>query len=172
VHSKTTPWRRVLLGTLGAGCFSAGSIWLAQLNWQLLRHVGPDQFPDYFAAWQDGLYWASAPVAVAALAGAFAQLRWRPPGVARRAVWLGVALQGVIWTLTLLWWAPAEDRLHQVRSPDGSLDPLYQQLVAANWLRVALVTAFGMLQLWMAARVLRTHQHDDAARVGSTAHAA
>lgn len=170
MNPRTTPWRAVLLATLGAGCFSVGSIWLAQLNWQLFQHVGPDQFSDYFAHWSDGLYWAGAPVAVAALAGAFAQLRWRPPGVPRWGVWLGVAVQGVIWALTLLWWAPAEGRLHQAVLPDGSLDPLYRQLVAGNWLRVALVTAFGVLQLWMAAHALRT-QHD-AAPVGRTAHTA
>jgi len=37
---------------------------------------------------------------------------------------------------------------------------------------VALVTAFGVLQLWMAARAFRTEQHDNIARVGPTAHAA
>lgn len=172
MHSIATPWRAVLVATLGAGCFSAGTIWSSQLNWQLLRHVGPDQFTDYFAAWQHGLYWAGAPVAVAALVGAFAELRWRPPRVPRWEVWLGVAVQGLIWALTLLWWAPAEHRLHQAVLPDGSLDALYRQLVAGNWLRVGLVTAFGVLQLWMAARALRTQQRQGAARVGPTAHAA
>lgn len=63
-------------------------------------------------------------------------------------------------------------RLHHVRWSDGSLDPLYQQLVATKWLRVGSVTAFGMLQLWMTARALPSQRHDDAARVGRTAPAA
>ena len=77
-------------------------------------------------------------------------LRWRPAGVPGWAVWLGLALQMALVFGTALWWGPLMARLSTPES--GLVQSLYPMLVATHWLRVAIVTAYGSLTVWMLAQ--------------------
>jgi hypothetical protein len=145
----------LLLITLVSSWYGTGNVWLTQLNWMLFADVGPAQFDVYHRAWWLGVQVLILPVAGVAFAGAIAQVRWRAPGVPAWSTWLGVGLLSVMYVLTAAWWGPGQARLEQALSADGSPDPLYVQLVLTQWLRVAMVTAFSVLQLWMVARSWR-----------------
>lgn len=74
-------------------------------------------------------------------------LFWRPPGVPSWALWLGFGLQIVLYGLTAVLWGPLMARLS---TADGGLVlPLYRKLMVNHWLRVAIVTAYGILLFWM-----------------------
>jgi hypothetical protein len=52
--------------------------------------------------------------------------------------------------LTAIWWAPLMARLSQAVDVSGAWTPEFRLLLATHWLRVALVTAYGVLIFWMA----------------------
>jgi hypothetical protein len=150
--SKDTTWRWLLLLNLAAAFYNVGSVWLAQLNWQLWQYVGQTTFGAYHGAWFRGIWWAIFPLAGLALIGVCAQIKWRPPRVPPWAVWLELGLHLTYIAGTIFWWAPGQANLHDAVLANGALDPHYQILVLTNWLRVALITAAGLLELWIAAR--------------------
>jgi len=149
-------WRPLLIVNLAAACYSLGTVWLAQLNWQLWRYVGPAEFDAYHLAWWHGIWWAIFPAAGVAFLGVCAQLRWRPSRVPPWTLWLALGLQLLTYAGTALWWGPGQGGLHQTLLADGGLDPHYQDLVTSNWLRVGLLTAAAALQIWMTTRSLTT----------------
>ncbi len=150
--STSNPAKWILLVTLASGFYCVGAAGLAQLNWELWVHVGRTEFEVYHLAWWHGIWWAIFPVAAVALLGSFAELKWRPIEVPAWSAWLGVIIQVVTYVLTALWWGPGQAQLTQTHMENGSIDPHYYRLVTTNWLRVALITFFGILQLWMVAR--------------------
>src|SRR5215472_18739436 len=93
-------WQWLLLINLAAAFYSVGTVWLAQLNWQLWQYVGPAYFDDYHQAWWHGIWWAIFPMALVALVGVCAQLRWSPPQVPRAALWVALAIQVVAYVGT------------------------------------------------------------------------
>jgi hypothetical protein len=146
-------WLQIII--LAASWYNVGSIWLVQVSWRLFAHVGRAEFPAYHRAWWFGLRGIQPvvfPPAIVAAIGSLAQLRWRPPGVAAPVAWLGVLLQVLTFGLTAAWWGRQQAQLADVRLEDGSLNPRYQRLLTTHWLRVALITASGVLQLWMMAQ--------------------
>jgi hypothetical protein len=147
------PWMPLI--TLFMSCYNVGTIWMTHLSWRLWRYVGRAEFESYHHAWWFGI-WGIQPVifppAILATLGSIAQLRWCPPRVPALAVRLGVALQVATWLLTATLWARWQGQLKQVRLEDGTLHPLYRRIMSTHWLRVALVTASGILQLWMSVR--------------------
>jgi hypothetical protein len=145
-------WRWILLVNLAAAFYSVGTVWLAQLNWQLWQYVGRASFDAYHHAWFRGIWWAIFPVAGVAVLGVCAQVRWRPPRVPVWAVWLALVLQVVTYVGTGFGWGPGQAALKEAVLPDGGLAPQYVVLLQTNWLRVALITMAGLLELWMAVR--------------------
>jgi hypothetical protein len=78
-------------------------------------------------------------------------LPWaRPAGVNARLVWLGLALQFVIYASTAVWWAPLMARL--VTADAGMSLRDYQLLMSMHWIRLALITANGIASLYMLIR--------------------
>lgn len=153
-HTRRPVWPWLLIANLAAAFYSVGTVWLAQLNWQLWRYVGQPDFGAYHVGWWHGIWWAIFPVAGVAFLGVCAQLRWRPPNVPSWTAWAALSLQVITYLGTAFWWGPGQGNMHQALLPDGSLDPYYAQLVDTNWIRVALLTLAGALQAWMAARAL------------------
>jgi hypothetical protein len=149
---KSTIWQWLLLINLAAAFYSVGTVWLAQLNWQLWQYVGQPTFNAYHQAWFRGIWWAIFPVAGVALIGVCAQIKWRPPHVPVWAVWLALGVQLAYLAGTIFWWAPGQATLQDAVLANGTLDPYYQLLVGTNWIRVALLTMAGIVELWMAGR--------------------
>jgi hypothetical protein len=74
-------------------------------------------------------------------------LRMRPDGVPVSAVRFGFALEGLLALGTAIWWGPLMARLANPET--GLILPLYHQLMLTHWIRVALVTAYGLLAFGM-----------------------
>jgi hypothetical protein len=145
----------VSLLTFAACWFGAGSIWMAQHNWILFRQVGPGEFGSFHTAWLRGLFWAGLPMSFLALAGNIAELWWHASRVPVALVAAALVLQLAVLVATAVWWGPAQQRMTYARTPGGTLDPLYLRLCNANWTRVAVVSAVGILQTAMFAEVVR-----------------
>jgi hypothetical protein len=65
---------------------------------------------------------------------------------------LALVLQVVTYVGTGFGWGPGQAALKEAVLPDGGLAPQYVVLLQTNWLRVALITMAGLLELWMAVR--------------------
>jgi len=141
-----TQW--LLLVNLALSFYMVGAIWLTQVSmYPLWAYVGPAEYHAYHVAWWHSIWGVIfVPGGLTTLC-AFAMLRLRPPGVSAWMVWLGVALQLLIYGLTAVWWGRLMAELESVSGP--VYGPMYHQLLVTHWGRVALVTAYGMLQLWM-----------------------
>jgi hypothetical protein len=150
--AKSPTWRWLLLLNLAVSFYAVGAVWLVQLNWLLWPYVGQATFDAYHIAWFYGIWWAIFPVEGLVFLGVFAQIKWRPPRVPVWAVWLVLGVRLTYSAGTFFWWAPGQGNLHNAVLANGALDPHYQILLLSNWLRVALVTIAGLLELWMAAR--------------------
>ena len=51
-----------------------------------------------------------------------------------------------------LLWGRWHLQLQQVWLAGGAVNPLYQRIVQTHWLRVGIVTAFAIVELWAAAK--------------------
>jgi hypothetical protein len=112
--------------------------------------VGPREFHAYHLAWWHSIWGVILGPAVLVFVGALLMLWWRVPGVPTWAVWAGLALQLSLVLGTALWWGPLMARLEL---PNGELAvERFHLLMRTHWLRVAIVTAYGALTLWMVAR--------------------
>jgi len=138
----------LLLIVCALSCYGAGQIWLVQLSsYPLWAYVGENEFRAYHAAWWRGIWGVILAPATLLTAAAIAMLWLRAPGVPRWATWLGCALQAALVLGTATWWGPLMARLEK---PDGGLSPeRYRLLMSTHWLRVAIVTAYCVLALWM-----------------------
>jgi len=143
--------RWLLLGVCALSLFGVGQIWLVQLSsYQLWPLVGAREFHAYHAAWWRGIWGVLlAPAALLAL-GALLMLWCPAPGVPRWSIWTGCGLQAALLLGTALWWGPLMARLE---TSNGSLDlGRYRLMVDTHWARVAIVTSYGALVLWMLAQ--------------------
>jgi hypothetical protein len=145
----------VQLISLAASCYNVGTILMTQLGYRLWARVGHAEFEDYHKAWWygwRGIQPIAFPSGIVATLGALAQLHWRSPRVPSWMVWLNITALMQAWVMTAVWWGRWQGQLKRARQEDGSLDPLYRRLLTTHWLRVALFTAGGILQLWMAVK--------------------
>jgi len=145
-----TPAQWLLLATCALAFYSAGQVWLVQLSsYPLWTHVGAGEFHTYHHAWWRSIWGVVlAPAALVSLAS-LAMLWLRAPEVPAAAAWAGVALQVALILGTAIWWGPLMARLE---APDGGLlMDRYELLMTTHWLRVAIVSAYALLVLWMLA---------------------
>jgi len=133
----------VLLVTSALGLYAVGNVWLVQLVcYRLWPHVGQAEAFNYHIAWWHSI-WGDlfGPSAIVVL-GAVALLWMRPANLKVRLVWLGLALLILTSVGTAIWWAPLMARLV---TPDGViLLRDYGLLMSTHWIRVALITAYGI----------------------------
>ena len=143
--------RWVLVLACALGLYAVGQVWLVQLSsYRLWPLVGEKEFRAYHAAWWRSIWGVIlAPAALLTLATALMLLS-PAPGVPPWATWAGCVLQAALVVGTAVWWAPLMARLE---TPGGGLDPRrYKLMVATHWARVAVVSAYGVLVLWMLAQ--------------------
>ena len=137
----------LLLATCALSLYGAGQVWLVQLSsYRLWTYVGADEFRAYHAAWWRSI-WGVVLAPAAALIVGSALMVWRRRGVPDWAPWLGLALQGALLFGTAAWWGPLMARLE---APGGGMRlKRHPLLMTTHWLRVAIVTAYAALALWM-----------------------
>jgi hypothetical protein len=141
----------LLLITAALSFYGVGNIWLVQLSsYRLWPYVGRREFHNYHVAWWRSIWGVIFVPAGLVFLGSLLMLWRRPDGVPAWAIWSGFALQLLLYALTALWWGPLMARLSTPAS--GLLLPLYRRLMLNHWFRVAIVTAYGVLALWMVAR--------------------
>ncbi len=141
----------LLLGAVALGLYAVGNIWPVQVSsYRLWTYVGQREFHAYHVAWWHSIWGVIIAPAGLLVVVAALMLVWRPPNVPGWAVWLGFGLQMALVLGTALWWGPLMARLS---TPEGGLvRALYPRLMLSHWLRVAIVTAYGALTVWMLAR--------------------
>jgi hypothetical protein len=142
-----TQW--LLLGSCALGLYGMGQVWLVQLSsYRLWAYVGELEFRSYHQAWWQSIWGVILAPAVLLLIGALLMLWWRAPGVPPWATWLGAALQIVLLLGTAAWWGPL--LMARLETAAGGLSPeRYQLLMTTHWIRVGIVSAYGLLALWM-----------------------
>jgi hypothetical protein len=138
----------ILLAAVALSLYGVGNVWPVQVSsYRLYTHVGAREFHEYHLAWWHSIWAVILAPAIALFLTAAVMLWWRPPGVPTWSIWVGFALQLALVLGTSAWWGPLMARLEDA---NGSLDiERYRLLLSTHWLRVALVTAYGALSLWM-----------------------
>jgi hypothetical protein len=138
----------LLIITVFLSVYGVGQIWLVQLSsYKLWAFVGAREFHAYHWAWWRSIWFVVMGPTGLVFLGSVLMLWMRPVGVPGRAIWLGFVLESVICIGTVIWWGPLMARL---ANPDtGLILPLYSQLMWTHWIRVALVTGYGLLAFWM-----------------------
>lgn len=139
----------LLLTTTLLSVWNAGIIWFTQLAvYPLWPLVGPQQFHDYHLTWWHDMWPAFAPVALMLLCS-IALLRYRPAGIPRWLLWVGVILQVTVHTLTVFFWAPIQAAM---ATQEGMSSVRYQQLMGTHWIRVGFFLVYAGLMIWMMVR--------------------
>ena len=139
----------ILIFTLAASFYDAGTIWMTQFGWRLWPYVAPADFAVYHDAWWSMIKPVIFPVAALAFIGSILLIWWRPDGVEGSLVWINAGMQLAVYILTAIFWGPWQAQTHYARLPDGSLDPVYQRVMSTHWIRAALISANAVLVLWM-----------------------
>ena len=129
---------------------------MVQIGYRLWPYVSPGDFDAYHGAWCMKIIPVVFPVAGVALLGSIALIWWRPAGVTATAVWLNLGVQLVTHASTAAFWARWQANTHFAKLGDGTLDPMYARIIAAHWLRAALITLNGLVVLWMMVEHLST----------------
>ncbi len=141
----------LLLVTCALSLYGVGNIWPVQVSsYRLWAFVGPREFHAYHLAWWHSIWGVILAPAALVVVGSILMLWWPAPGVPAWAPWVGFALQAALVLGTALWWGPLMARLE---TPGAGLAvERFQLLMLTHWLRVAIVTAYGALALWMLAQ--------------------
>lgn len=151
-----------VLANVVVAAYNVAVIWLMQLiiypSWAF---IPTDQFGDAQGVHFWRLFLVVFPQAV--LATVLAIMLWRrpPPEAPAVALRAGVVIQVALWVLTAALWGRWQGQLALGSADgavaDGAVGPLgpanaelYQLLVNTHWLRVALITAHGVLAVWVA----------------------
>jgi len=130
------------------GLYAIGNVWLVQLVcYRLWSHVGRSEAFGYHTAWWHSIWGVLFVPAALVFLGALALLWVRPSGVNGRLVWLGLTLQLIIYASTAVWWAPLMARL--VTQDSGMSLRDYHLLMSTHWIRLALITAYGVASFYM-----------------------
>ena len=135
--------RWVLLVTSALGLFAIGNVWLVQLVcYRLWPIVGQHEAFNYHIAWWHSIWGILFGPSAIVVLGAVAMLWIRPNNVNGRLVWFGLVLLALTTVGTATWWAPLMARLV---APSGAmLLRDYQLLMSTHWIRVALISAYGI----------------------------
>jgi hypothetical protein len=133
----------VLLVTSALGLYAVGNVWLVQLVcYRLWPYVGQAEAFNYHIAWWHSIWGVLFGPSAIVVLGAVALLWMRPANLNLRLVWFGLALLALTSAGTAMWWAPLMARLI---TPDGAmLLREYALLMSTHWIRVALITAYGI----------------------------
>ena len=141
----------LLLVTCVLSVYGVGQVWLVQVSsYRLWAFVGRQEFHVYHLTWWHSIWGVVLAPAILVFIGAVLMLWWRVAGIPDWSVWLGLGLQAALLVGTAVWWGPLMARSE---GPDGGiLIERYHILMATHWLRVGIVTAYGILVCWMLAR--------------------
>ena len=144
-------WLLLIAVTLAS--YGVGQVWLVQLSsYRLWAYVGVSEFQAYHQVWWRSIWGVVLLPAGLVFIASVLMLWMRPAGVPVWAVRLGFGLEFLLVLGTAVWWGPLMARL---ASPEtGLIQPLYRQLMLTHWMRVGLVTAYGLLVFWMLTRCL------------------
>lgn len=141
----------VLLIALVVGFYNVGIIWLMQVHvYPLFGLVGEDEWVSYHTAHWHRIWGVVFVPAGLTLLGAVLLVFFRPAGVPGWSLWLGLGVQVLLYALTAVLWAPMQVRLGK---RGGSRNAVYRRLLRTHWIRVALITLYALLLLWMVARI-------------------
>ncbi|MGH9469203.1 MAG: hypothetical protein ACRD1N_02540 [Terriglobia bacterium] len=146
---RKNQWLVLVMTVLSFYC--VGCIWLTQIScYPLWALVGSREFVTYHVAWWHSIWGVDFVPAGLVFLGSIAMIWLRPEGVSRWMVWTGLALQVAIYAATALWWAPLMAGLATPQT--GLLPERYHLLITTHWMRVAMITAYGLLVFWMLVR--------------------
>ena len=138
----------LLLVTSALGLFGVGNVWLVQLVcYRLWPYVGQREAFNYHIAWWHSIWGVLFGPSAIVVLGAVALFWVRPANLNVRPIWVGLALLVLTSVGTAAWWAPLMARLI---TADGRMLPYdYQLLMSTHWIRVALITAYGIAYYYM-----------------------
>jgi hypothetical protein len=114
--------------------------------------VGRSEFWNYHGVWWHSTWGVVFVPSALATAGSILLLRLAPPELPRWSLWPGLGIQIAVQLVTLIWLWPLDRSVAHVT---GGLNLfVYEELMVANWLRIALVTPYAVLTYWMLSRSL------------------
>jgi hypothetical protein len=146
-HSRPQVSQWVLLGAVAFGFYGIGQIWLVQsLCYRLWPQIGRSDFFGYHMAWWHSIWIVIFVPSGLAFLGALALPWLRPPEASLRLLWAGLGVQVLLYVLTAVWWGPLMGRL--ATREQGLLLHNYHLLMTTHWVRVAIVSAYGLVALW------------------------
>ena len=150
-HTSMTRGRLLLLGTSALGLYAVGNVWLVQLVcYRLWAYVGRAEAYAYHIAWWHSIWGVLFVPSGLLFFGALALPWLRQGDPDGRLAWLGLVLQLVTAVGTASWWAPLMARL--VSESGIMLARDYSLLMSTHWIRLALVTAYGLTYYFMLLR--------------------
>jgi len=148
-NTYMTSGRFLLLGTSALGLYAVGNVWLVQLVcYRLWAYVGRAEAYAYHIAWWHSIWVVLFVPSGFLFLGALALLR--QGSMDGRLAWLGLALQVVTAVGTASWWAPLMARLVSESGMMSARD--YSLLMSTHWIRLALITAYGVTYYFMLMR--------------------
>jgi hypothetical protein len=138
----------LLVAVCALGIYGVGQVWLVQISsYPLWAFVGDHEFRAYHAAWWRSIWFVILGPSTLLVIGTLLMLWWRAPGVPLWETWAACALQAALLVGTAMWWGPLMARLE---TPTGGLAAeRFRLLMSTHWVRVAIVTAYGALAIWM-----------------------
>jgi hypothetical protein len=141
----------LLLATCALSIYGVGNVWPVQVSsYPLWAYVGARDFDAYHRAWWHSIWGVIIAPAALVVVGAVLMLWWPAPGVPSWAPWFGFGLQAALVLGTALWWGPLMARLGP--PTEGAGRDRFRLLLATHWLRVAIVTTYAALAIWMLAQ--------------------
>lgn len=146
-----SPNQWLLIVTVFLAVAGVGQVWLVQLSsYRLWAFVGPREISTYHTEWWHSIWFVVIVPACLVFVASGAMLMMPPPGVPRISLEIGFALEGLLLLGTAIYWGPLMARL---ANSEGGLDESrYHELLRTHWIRVVIVTAYGLLVFWMLMR--------------------
>jgi hypothetical protein len=146
-------WALVMLVVaLAVASYNVGMILLVQVNYISWAYIGPAEMDAVHRSWEGAVNGIIFPLATAQVICLLGMIVLKHPRVPWWMLGAAAAVLLTSFTLTQFMWMNWQQQLSvtgYVQMPDGSLSPIYQQIMDTHWIRITLICVYGLIVLAM-----------------------
>lgn len=151
-------WSLVLLVVAAAlAAANVGQIWMTHAHYLSWQHIGTDEMTAVHDSWESVVDTVIMPLSIASAVCTLGLLVFKHSRVPWWTVGAAIGLQAVVFVTSFTMWARWQAELGNggyVRLTDGTFSAAYERIMETHWLRIALMTAVGLVLLAMLIRAI------------------
>lgn len=156
---KKDHWALILLAVAAVlAAANVGQILMTHAHYQSWQYIGTAEMDAVHKSWSGVVDAVIMPLTIAAAITTLGLFFLRHSRVPWWTIGLAAGLEAAVFITSFTMWARWQNQIGTsgyVRLTDGTLSAPYERIMDTHWLRIALMTAFGLVLVGMLIRALQ-----------------